>query len=1016
MNNNKIKEKQIKLLISISALFHDIGKINTHFQNKLKNSIKNNKNDFLRDKYRHEWISVKIFEAILLLIKNQQTSNEENNNFSLLKNGLENFYSLLLTGKEEFSIGKEKTSINSDLLKNKMIKAIFLLIVTHHKLIDCYSTNSLCYETKNLKIEAFEDCFLYKNNSDKEEDFFLFNNVFNKTIDKESNNFKFFSNNKNKKLFLSKIKKIISLLKEMKINNTTFILNLKDIILAKTFLMLGDYSISSQKRNIDNSKSHNNEDNKPNYNYCIANTMVYKNGNIEDIVVNQYLDEHLLKVSDKSVELYKEFLKNKDNLSTLKEQNFEPSLNDKFKWQDNVVENLNNISKEMPFFGINMASTGCGKTFCNAKIMSKISNRYSIALGLRTLTKQTGEALQEKLKLNNEEISILIGGEKINQTNENFNPLEEKSEYFLSHYFEENIIHNNNNNNNNNSFIEKINFLNANDKIKHLIQSSLLVCTIDHLISCSESIKGGKGLIPLLRLMTSDLVLDEPDDFSLNDLPTLSRLCFLAGLFNSKILLSSATLTPSLINMLFEAYVSGLKEHFKNEKINLQLFWCDEFNVNNEQITIIEDLKEEFYKKHENFVATRIYNILNSFNNKKGKILKIKEIVEEKLKNPPSDEEKKEIIKKRKENFYQQIFEEVMDLHLKHSSNYQSDEVNNKKISTGLIRFDNIKTVIECYEYFYQKLDETGYGYYEKEGNSEKIKIKFKFKFNICVYHSKYPKGFRNKIEEKLDLFLNKKDKINFTLSDEEEQIYLVIASPVAEVGRDHDYDYAIIEPSSMRSIIQTAGRVLRHRTSLKITEPNVVILSKNHKDLEKITINNPFQKKEEVVIFANPGYETKDNVLKTHDLTNSDIFLEDYIKDINSKTRISSEEFKDFVKLEHESVKILSNQDLIKDFYTVDGFFKAEIRKFSIFRKNEEKTEKLIMKKVGDIINFYSIDNGKETIYSNPVKFRYKTQDKKSKCLQWIKEDFLGNDEISINIDKNYEFSENFGFKVNSY
>ena len=194
MNNNKIKEKQIKLLISISALFHDIGKINTHFQNKLKNSIKNNKNDFSRDKYRHEWISVKIFEAILLLIKNQQISNKESSNeFSLLKNGLKKFHSLLLEGKEEFSISGGKTSIDSDLLdlsNNKMIKSIFLLILTHHKLIDCYSTNSLSYETKNLEIEAFEDCFLYKNNSDKEEDFFSFNNVFNKTIDKELNNFK----------------------------------------------------------------------------------------------------------------------------------------------------------------------------------------------------------------------------------------------------------------------------------------------------------------------------------------------------------------------------------------------------------------------------------------------------------------------------------------------------------------------------------------------------------------------------------------------------------------------------------------------------------------------------------------------------------------------------------------------------------------------------------------------------------------------------------------------------------
>lgn len=35
-----------------------------------------------------------------------------------------------------------------------------------------------------------------------------------------------------------------------------------------------------------------------------------------------------------------------------------------------------------------------------------------------------------------------------------------------------------------------------------------------------------------------------------------------------------------------------------------------------------------------------------------------------------------------------------------------------------------------------------------------------------------------------------------------------MLATAVAEVGRDHDYDWAIVEPSSMRSIIQLAGRV----------------------------------------------------------------------------------------------------------------------------------------------------------------------------------------------------------------
>ena len=38
-----------------------------------------------------------------------------------------------------------------------------------------------------------------------------------------------------------------------------------------------------------------------------------------------------------------------------------------------------------------------------------------------------------------------------------------------------------------------------------------------------------------------------------------------------------------------------------------------------------------------------------------------------------------------------------------------------------------------------------------------------------------------------------------------------MLGSPVTEVGRDHDYDWAVVEPSSMRSLIQLAGRVRRH-------------------------------------------------------------------------------------------------------------------------------------------------------------------------------------------------------------
>ncbi len=49
----------IGLISSITGLFHDFGKINALFQNKLKN------NERTSEPYRHEWISLRLFQAFV---------------------------------------------------------------------------------------------------------------------------------------------------------------------------------------------------------------------------------------------------------------------------------------------------------------------------------------------------------------------------------------------------------------------------------------------------------------------------------------------------------------------------------------------------------------------------------------------------------------------------------------------------------------------------------------------------------------------------------------------------------------------------------------------------------------------------------------------------------------------------------------------------------------------------------------------------------------------------------------
>jgi len=85
--------------------------------------------------------------------------------------------------------------------------------------------------------------------------------------------------------------------------------------------------------------------------------------------------------------------------------------------------------------------------------------------------------------------------------------------------------------------------------------------------------------------------------------------------------------------------------------------------------------------------------------------------------------------------------------------------------------------------------------------------------------------------------------------------LFVVLGTSVLEGGRDFCADWGIIEPSSMRSLIQFAGRIQRHRQSVPETE-NLVILNRNINALRG-----------ESIAYCKPGFETKKHAFSDHDL-----------------------------------------------------------------------------------------------------------------------------------------------------
>jgi CRISPR-associated endonuclease/helicase Cas3 len=266
----------------------------------------------------------------------------------------------------------------------------------------------------------------------------------------------------------------------------------------------------------------------------------------------------------------------------------------RFRWQDKAFEMaqaMRDRTQRQGAFIVNMSSTGCGKTLANARIMYALADpeqgmRCAFAMGLRTLTLQTGRAFGELLGLGDDELAIRVGGSASRALFEHYEREAEKSGSASSQALLEEGSHVVfDGNTDGHPLLQRIMHDPA---ARALLAAPLLVCTIDHLTPATESQRGGRQIAPMLRLMSGDLVLDEPDDFDIADLPALTRLVHWAGLLGARVLLSSATLPPALVQGLFEAYRNGRQHYQRNrgqrpsataQATEICCAWVDEFDV-----------------------------------------------------------------------------------------------------------------------------------------------------------------------------------------------------------------------------------------------------------------------------------------------------------------------------------------------------------------------------------------------------------------------------------------------------
>lgn len=830
----------IKALVAISALLHDWGKATVLFQEKLQPK---NKQSIKGDPLRHEWISCLLLNALVHSSENPKTDDV--------------WLNLLI--HKSWDEEKLKAIVLKNLDKTKALEnlpplaqLVAWLIVSHHRL-------------PNLKDEAELKSFTAEPAETLEDLFYFIHADWG------------YQNKFNEKEYQQRLKQCFEFPEGLLSQSQTWtkeiqkwsarLLQEQDhigqvlddgswrVVLhhARLCLMLGDHYYSSCDADPTWKKSLG----------LIANT------DHKTKQPKQFLDEHLVNVSKNAMRVAQSLSRLADEMEPAYDiQKLKKKSAQGFEWQDNAVKEIKQFRKkqddgiEQGWFIVNMASTGKGKTIANAKIMQALSKdgqslRYVLALGLRTLTLQTGDSYRKDIGLDNDELAVLIGSKAVQELHQKqrhqekselVDELDEIGSESLEQLLENELDY---------AEMPQADFMNVlfpqaqAERNKAFLYKPVLACTIDHIMSATETKRGGKYILPSLRLSSSDLVIDEVDDFNGQDLIAIARLIHLTAMLGRKVMISSATIPPALAEGFFNVYQQGWRLYcaFKKLKqVQTVGMWVDEFKSQTQCIDLTSDNIIQQYKNgHDAFVKIRAKSLAEQIIKHKAYIIECHDLMAQK--------EQKQLEESLQQQYFNRIRQNIEKLHHHH---HTIDVKTGKKVSFGVVRVANIPPCVALTQY----LLNTEW--------SENIAPR------TMAYHSRQVLLLRSEQERHLDTVLKRKEKQHeqpVALSNEvirqhldstnsEHVIFILVATPVEEVGRDHDFDWAIVEPSSYRSIIQLAGRVLRHRHLEKdIAQPNIGLLQYNLKGLRGAK-----------VAFEKPGFEINNDKFKLKTKNLSDL------------------------------------------------------------------------------------------------------------------------------------------------
>ena len=527
------------------------------------------------------------------------------------------------------------------------------------------------------------------------------------------------------------------------------------------------------------------------------------------------LSMHTSRVNLRSIAGFRTLMNIDRSLPSLGETLFpEDSGPGVFEWQDNACRELVAHLPESGAALINVvAGTGTGKTRGCLRLACTgyESARVSCALSLRSLTIQSGNEYISRLNIPGHMVSTIIGDEVENALqslkDEVAQGNEQQSETGTDADISDNDI-NIINPEEGTAYSQGVmpSMLNrlvwGNPSNREFLETPVIACTVDKLIAAADAKKSGH-LVATLRCASSSLILDEFDSYEAEDIQVLCRLIYVFAFAGRRVVISSATLSPVLARAAHSAYSKGMRDRkdIFGLPSDYAILWCSQNGASgirqNGKNSVME--AELFKQKHTEFIQS-------SVKISEGNIVLRKAMTWDVSSLSGND-------------YFRKVSEGIRHLH---DENYVTDPVTGRRFSVGFTRWSKTRNARKHAEFLFVN-------------GMDNVNVK------ILCYHARFASGVRAGIDRELASMLTRKYKpgendpifsnthVRNALDNAvtEDVIFVICSSPLIELGRDFDFDWCVIDPSSVSSVIQSAGRVRRHRYLMEVLKENVLILSR---------------------------------------------------------------------------------------------------------------------------------------------------------------------------------------------